>query len=48
MILKDKIDTFSINDIIRFYGKKTNFQKNLKKKLKINTNIKLVKYERNA
>ena len=41
MILSNKIDTFTINDIIKFYGKKTNYQKELKDKLKINTNIKI-------
>ncbi len=41
MILSNKVDVFTIDDIIQFYGKKTNNQNQSENKLKVNTTIKL-------
>ena len=39
MMLNDKIITFNLDDIIKFYGNKKNIQK-ITKNLYVNTNLK--------
>ena len=40
MMLNDKIITFNLDDIIKFYGNKKNIQKKITKNLYVNTNLK--------
>ena len=40
MILSDKIITFNLDDIIKFYGNKKNIKKNKTKNLDVNTKLK--------